>query len=63
MTSRLRLSLFLVVVGTASAIAALIHTTAVTLGAFGALGVPCYMLAAGLYLTVVLRDLHRHDVL
>lgn len=63
MTPRLRLSLSLVAVGTASAFLALAHTTALTLGAFGALGIPCYMVAAWLYLSEVLRDLRRHDVL
>ena len=63
MTRRLLWALALVAVGTASALAALAHTTALTLGGFGALGVPCYLSAAWLYLHEVLRDLRRHDVL
>jgi len=62
-TYRLGSALFLVAMGAASALLSLFHTTALTLGAFGAFGVPCFIAAAWLYLSEVLRDLRRHDVL
>jgi hypothetical protein len=49
--------------GWSFALLCLIHTTATTMTLFFMVGIPCFLLALGLYCREVLRDLQRHRVL
>ena len=63
MPKTITLALALVAFGTLSGVAVLLKTTALTLGFFAGVGIPCFLVAAGLYSYEVLRDLKRHDVI
>lgn len=63
MSWRIRTSLALVAVGTGFTAWCLVKTTALSMTAFFALGMPLFGLAALLYVWEILLDLRRHRVL